>query len=276
MIDFSGEFLSFKDTLTCGQVFRFYPCDGGFTVVSRDRAAFVQNLGNRAIIDSSWDDYFKAYFDLDRDYKAILKAVLSCKNPKVTLAANAYHGIRILNQDKEEAFFSFMISQNNNIPRIKSTVEKLSARLGKEFTFRGQTLYAFPTARNIADASLSDLFDCGLGYRAQYLKEAAQGICLGQIDLEALSLLPTEDLKRELMKIKGVGDKVANCVTLFGFKRGDSFPVDTWIEKIYSEDFGGKLKDRRKISLYFLDLFKENSGYVQQYLFHAKRQGLLD
>lgn len=276
MIDFSGEFLSFKDTLTCGQVFRFYPCDGGFTVVSRDRAAFVQNLGNRAIIDSSWDDYFKAYFDLDRDYKAILKAVLSCKNPKVTLAANAYHGIRILNQDKEEAFFSFMISQNNNIPRIKSTVEKFSARLGKEFTFRGQTLYAFPTARNIADASLSDLFDCGLGYRAQYLKEAAQGICLGQIDLEALSLLPTEDLKRELMKIKGVGDKVANCVTLFGFKRGDSFPVDTWIEKIYSEDFGGKLKDRRKISLYFLDLFKENSGYVQQYLFHAKRQGLLD
>lgn len=276
MIDFSGEFLSFKDTLTCGQVFRFYPCDGGFTVVSRDRAAFVQNLGNRAIIDSSWDDYFKAYFDLDRDYKAILKAVLSCKNPKVTLAANAYHGIRILNQDKEEAFFSFMISQNNNIPRIKSTVEKLSARLGKEFTFRGQTLYAFPTTRNIADASLSDLFDCGLGYRAQYLKEAAQGICLGQIDLEALSLLPTEDLKRELMKIKGVGDKVANCVTLFGFKRGDSFPVDTWIEKIYSEDFGGKLKDRRKISLYFLDLFKENSGYVQQYLFHAKRQGLLD
>lgn len=276
MIDFSGEFLSFKDTLTCGQVFRFYPCDGGFTVVSRDRAAFVQNLGNRAIIDSSWDDYFKAYFDLDRDYKAILKAVLSCKNPKVTLAANAYHGIRILNQDKEEAFFSFMISQNNNIPRIKSTVEKLSARLGKEFTFRGQTLYAFPTARDIADASLSDLFDCGLGYRAQYLKEAAQGICLGQIDLEALSLLPTEDLKRELMKIKGVGDKVANCVTLFGFKRGDSFPVDTWIEKIYSEDFGGKLKDRRKISLYFLDLFKENSGYVQQYLFHAKRQGLLD
>ena len=276
MIDFSGEFLSFKDTLTCGQVFRFYPCDGGFTVVSRDRAAFVQNLGNRAIIDSSWDDYFKAYFDLDRDYKAILKAVLSCKNPKVTLAANAYHGIRILNQDKEEAFFSFMISQNNNIPRIKSTVEKLSARLGREFTFRGQTLYAFPTARDIADASLSDLFDCGLGYRAQYLKEAAQGICLGQIDLEALSLLPTEDLKRELMKIKGVGDKVANCVTLFGFKRGDSFPVDTWIEKIYSEDFGGKLKDRRKISLYFLDLFKENSGYVQQYLFHAKRQGLLD
>lgn len=276
MIDFSGEFLSFKDTLTCGQVFRFYPCDGGFTVVSRDRAAFVQNLGNRAIIDSSWDDYFKAYFDLDRDYKAILKAVLSCKNPKVTLAANAYHGIRILNQDKEEAFFSFMISQNNNIPRIKSTVEKLSARLGREFTFRGQTLYAFPTARDIADASLSDLFDCGLGYRAQYLKEAAQGICLGQIDLEALSLLPTEDLKRELMKTKGVGDKVANCVTLFGFKRGDSFPVDTWIEKIYSEDFGGKLKDRRKISLYFLDLFKENSGYVQQYLFHAKRQGLLD
>ena len=276
MIDFSGEFLSFKDTLTCGQVFRFYPCDGGFTVVSRDRAAFVQNLGNRAIIDSSWDDYFKAYFDLDRDYKAILKAVLSCKNPKVTLAANAYHGIRILNQDKEEAFFSFMISQNNNIPRIKSTVEKLSARLGKEFIFRGQTLYAFPTATAIADASLSDLFDCGLGYRAQYLKEAAQGICLGQIDLEALSLLPTEDLKRELMKIKGVGDKVANCVTLFGFKRGDSFPVDTWIEKIYSEDFGGKLKDRRKISLYFLDLFKENSGYVQQYLFHAKRQGLLD
>ena len=275
MIEFDANFLNVFDTLNCGQVFRFKPYKNGYIVYSLDKACYCYNDGERAIIESDDDSYFYNYFDLKRDYSKILEAIKGCNNPKVLLCANTYKGIRILRQSLYEALISFIISQNNNIPRIKGIIEKLSTALGQKRTFLGEEFYAFPTAKELANANLDLLKDCGLGYRAQYVKETAQKIVDGALDLEKLSLLPTVELKKSLLAFKGIGDKVANCVTLFGFGRGDSFPVDTWIEKIYREDFNGTLTDRVKISNYLVDLFKENAGYVQQYMFYAKREGLI-
>ncbi len=276
MITFENEFFNIKDTLDCGQVFRFSGLeDGSYTVKSKGETAKLSLKNGLVQITSSNDDYFKNYFDLSKDYSVLLKSVLSCNNEKVIKVAEKYRGIRILRQDSSEAFFSFVISQNNNIPRIKSTIEKLCVALGEKKTFDGEEYFSFPTAEAFSKADLSLLKQAGLGYRAEYIKESAQKICAGEIDFEKLNELDTDALKKELLKIKGVGDKVANCVTLFGFGRSDSFPVDTWIEKIYREDFNGTFTDRKKISRYFLDTFKENSGYVQQYLFYAKRENFI-
>lgn len=275
MIKFDSTYLNFKDTLFCGQVFRFKPYKNGFMVFTLDKAAYCYNEGNTAIIESDDDNYFYNYFDLSRDYAQIIDSINACNNEKVMLSANTYKGIRILKQDKIEALLSFIVSQNNNIPRIKSIIEKLSSTFGEKKCFLGEDYFSFPTLQALAGASYEDLKACGLGYRAEYIKETAQKLLLGELLLDDLDKLSTTELKKSLLKIKGIGDKVANCVTLFGFGRGDSFPVDTWIEKIYREDFNGTLTDRTKISNYLVDLFKENAGFVQQYMFYAKREGLL-
>lgn len=269
------NYLDFKDTLSCGQVFRYFPKDLGYIVISGDKCAYVYNKGNKAYIDTDNEPYFENYFDLSKDYAKIIKDIALTNIPKVIAVSQKYSGIRILKQEKEEAFFSFIISQNNNIPRIKSIIEKLSVNYGKKFDFRGDSYYAFPTAKVLSQLTIEQLQSTGLGYRAPYIKESAQKILSGEIDFCNLDKLSTVDLKLALLKIKGIGDKVANCITLFGFNRSDSFPVDTWIEKIYREDFNGTLSARAKINQYFLDLFKENSGYVQQYLFYAKREGYI-
>ena len=111
----------------------------------------------------------------------------------------------------------------------------------------------------------------GYGYRAKYMIEVANAILQNQINLEEIANYSTIDLKKSLMSLKGVGSKVADCISLFGYHRTDSFPVDTWIEKIYQEDFCGKLTDRVKITEWFVNEFGEYSGYVQQYLFYYKR-----
>ncbi len=275
MIKFDAEYFNIEDTLDCGQVFRFKRTDEGFTSFALDKCARIRAEGESVIIDCDDEDFWYEYFDLSADYAALVKRVLACGNAKVVEACSAYKGIRILRQSRYEALISFIISQNNNIPRIKSTIEKLCAAFGERKSFRGEEYYAFPTAERLSKCSVQDFTALGLGYRAEYLCGVTNAIASGSFDLAAVSLLPTEKLRDELLKIKGVGNKVADCAILFGFHKTDSFPVDTWIEKLYHEDFGGELTDRKKISEYFLSLFGEDSGLVQQYLFHAKRKNTI-
>lgn len=275
MIEFSVQNLNFKDTLECGQIFRFKPFDGGFIVFSLGECAILKSDGQKSIIDCTSDCYFDSFFDLSFDYAAVAEKIKGYGFEKLTKASSMYPGLRILRQDKTEALFSFIISQNNNIPRIKSTIEKTCEKLGETKTFKGIEYKAFPTAEAFARQSEDFYKSLGYGYRAEYVLNTARLVSDGKLDLSSLDKLPTPELKAELLKIKGVGDKVADCVIFFGFHRSDAFPVDTWIEKIYREDFKGSLTDRKKISKYFTDLFKEDSGYVQQYLFYAKRNGTL-
>ena len=275
IIKYDGEYFSVKDTLYCGQVFRFTEfAKDKFKIYTTDKCAVCYNDGAYAYIECNDgdEDYFKNYFDLDRDYAKIVDYAKS-KGVKVLSDAVAVgKGIRILNQDKTEMLFSFIVSQNNNIPRIKKIINTLCERLGKKITFNGEDYFTFPTVQALASVGEDFYKSIGLGYRAGYIKATADLINNGY-SLDLLTALSTKDLKEELKKIHGVGPKVADCVTLFGFHRADSFPVDTWIEKLYFEDFLGTLKNRAHITDFFLKEFGEYSGYVQQYLFHYKRNG---
>ena len=271
-IPFETEYFDPLSTLDCGQIFRFSAYNNGFKVFSMDKCAVIYLENDKTVIECYQEDkdYFYNFFDLDRDYKTICE---SANKENISILSNAIDsgkGIRILNQDKIEMLFSFIVSQNNNIPRIKGIIEKLCFNLGERKTFKDIEYHAFPSIEKMASVGEEFYTSIGLGYRAKYIKNLAEEIKNG-LDVVAFDKLDTISLKKQLSTILGVGPKVADCVALFGFHRSDSFPVDTWIEKVYREDFKGKLKDRNKISEYFVKKFKENAGYYQQYLFYYKR-----
>lgn len=271
-IKFSSEYFNAADTLFCGQLFRFAPHKNGYLVFSRDRACFIATENGETIVacEDKDEEYFYNYFDLKRDYSAIVNAAV-LYGGTLSKAATLGKGVRILNQDEKEALFSFVVSQNNNIPRIKGIIERLCSSLGEERVFYGASYRAFPTVEKIAEQDLEFFYNIGLGYRAPFIKRLAESLLSGEINLDDYRELPTPQLKKRLKQIYGVGQKVADCVSLFGFHRSDAFPVDVWTEKVYKEDFCGTIKDREKIAEWFVKEFGENSGFFQQYLFYYKR-----
>ena len=268
----NNTFFNIKDTLDCGQVFRYSNYEKGFLVYSVDKCAYCYTENDNTVIECNEKDkeYFFNYFDLCNDYGSIYERAKASPYEILKTSAELGKGIRILNQDLEETLFSFVVSQNNNIPRIKNIIEKLCKVLGERKEFGGKEYYAFPTIENMANQTLEFYKSIGLGYRAEYILKLAQSIRNG-LDLYSLKNLSTQEIKSELIKLHGVGPKVADCVTLFGYHRGDSFPVDTWMEKVYKQDFNGSLTDRKKIAERLVNEFKEKSGYYQQYLFYFKR-----
>lgn len=271
-ISYESKFFNPADTLECGQVFRFESFLKGYKVFSKDRACYIYSEGGTTFIESEDAEYFYNYFDLGQDYGAIVERMDGFNVPVLSKAAHSASGLRLLNQDPEEMIFSFIISQNNNIPRIKKIISAICRELGEEREFMGEKYHAFPSAKKMAEQDATFYKSLGAGYRDIFLAETACRIAKEGID--HLKVLPSENLRKQLLTYKGIGGKVADCVSLFGFKKTDSFPVDTWIEKLYREDFGGTLTDRNKITEYFKNLFGEYSGYVQQYLFYFKRQNL--
>ena len=268
----NNEYFNIEHTLKCGQIFRFQPYGKGYIVIATDKACYAYHEGDFAVIEceDGQEDYFTRFFDLRADYALANDRAKRSGYLILEKSAEYGKGIRILRQDYTEALFSFVISQNNNIPRIKGIIERLCSALGEKFIFNDQTFSAFPSCDKMAEQSIEFYKSIGLGYRAEYILELAKQIVNG-LNVAQLNDLPTPVLKKALTAIRGVGSKVADCAVLFGFHRGDSFPVDTWIEKVYAQDFCGELKDRAKIADWFVSKFGLDSGLFQQYLFHYKR-----
>jgi len=212
------------------------------------------------------EDEFRWYFDLDRDYAVIQQYY--AKDPILKDAMSCGKGIRILNQDKFEILISFIISANNNIPRIKNSVEALAKRFGKHI--EGE-LYAFPTPRELMQASLEDLQACGLGYRDKYIYKTCRDIMAGK-SLEEIAELPTEACRKELLKFTGVGPKVADCIMLFSMQKYDAFPVDVWIKRIMEILYFKEERSLKEIAQYAKETFGEYAGIAQQYLFFYARE----
>lgn len=270
--DYDGTYFNPTDVLECGQIFRFQPFKQGYMVFSADKACYVYADGVKTCVESDDGDYFFKFFDLERDYAAIIERAKSFNVPALSNACDKAKGVRILNQNSEEMIYSFIISQNNNIPRIKGIISRICAGLGEKRNFLGEDYYTFPSSAALASKEPEYYKSLGAGYRDVFLSQTAKRISVEGI--EHLKNLNAAQLKDALLTYKGIGPKVADCVCLFGFGKTDCFPVDTWIEKLYREDFGGTLSDRKKINAYFTDMFGQYSGYVQQYLFYAKRQNL--
>ena len=211
---------------------------------------------------------FCEYFDLGRDYSKIKELY---KNDDILRKAISFgEGIRILNQDKFETLISFIISANNNIPRIKKSIDKISKKFGKHIC---EDYYAFPTIDELFNASEEELKECGVGFRAKYIVSTVKDIKNG-FDLEEVSKLPIDKCKKELTKLMGVGPKVADCVMLFSMNKIEAFPVDVWIKKIMEELYIKEEVPLKCIEKYAKDKFGEFAGIAQQYLFFYARDNL--
>ncbi len=253
-------------TFECGQCFRWnVSSETAYVGVAMGRAVRIRRGGGSLFITGTLDDFnkiWRAYFDLDQDYAAIRCAV--CIDDYMTKATTYGAGIRILRQDKWEALCSFILSQNNNIPRIKTIIEALCRAYGDPIEFEGLTYHAFPSAEKLASLSAEDLTPLRCGYRAPYILEAARAVALGSLDLEALSSGAPEDALSALKKQTGIGDKVASCVVLFGLHMLDAFPVDTWVKKVLEAQYPQGLDPK---------IFSPYAGLAQQYMFHYARNG---
>ena len=270
-LTFSNEYFNVRDTLYCGQIFRFFEHDKGFIVLSKDKVCYLYHEQDsvKVLCEDENEQYFLNYFDSKTNYADVFSRATKSEFEILKKSAILGKGVRILKQDSVEMLFSFLISQNNNIPRIKGSINKICERLGERKSFLGFEYYTFPTAKVLSEQTQEFYKECGLGYRAPYFLGLANSINDGF--LQSVAYLTGENLRTELLKIKGIGEKVANCVLLFGFNQTNRFPVDVWIKNIYQQDFNGTLTDEKKITEYFVNLFGDYSGYFQQYLFYFKR-----
>lgn len=260
---FDTSDFNIEHILECGQVFRYKKLNNCYEVYTLNHKATI--FSQKPITICCDDEkYFEKYFDLDRDYAKIKLALK--KDGLLCKAIDFGYGIRILNQGKIEAIIGFMISANNNIPRIKQILENICREYG---TNMGD-YYAFPTLEQLSTIPLEFFTNIKCGYRDKYLYETIQ--MLKNIDLDYLDTLSTDELKQQLMKLKGVGSKVADCIMLYGFHRTDVFPTDTWIKKVYVDFCKGSTNESEKVvRSYFVNRYRELSGYAQQYLFYNKR-----
>lgn len=253
-----------KHILECGQIFRFKrEEDGSYIVNSLDKQAKIVETEGGFNITTKNPNYFVEFFDLNTDYSQIKKEIVE-KLPFMKGVIEKSPGLRILKQDFFEMVVSFIISANNNIKRIKLIIDRICSAIGKwerEYS-------AFPTKEEFFKLDVNFFKEIGAGYRAGYLANLKDSKNL--LDKEVLSVMSTITLRENLLKIKGVGPKVADCILLFAFNRLDVFPVDVWMERVYYEFFDKEKRTRPQISAYLTNAYGNLSGYIQQYLFYYK------
>ncbi|MCI6652278.1 MAG: DNA-3-methyladenine glycosylase [Ruminococcus sp.] len=255
--------LDLGETLDCGQSFRWRDNgDGSFTGVAYEKLVTVtiQN-GDLHIENTTEQDFEKIwrnYFDLDLDYDSIRSSIGEI-HPVLKEASAYAPGIRILRQEPWEALCTFIISQNNNIKRIKGIVDRLCTTFGNKI---GDTdFYTFPKPETLAKLTPDDLAPLRAGFRNKYIIDASRKVATGEVDLEKCKNVPYDDARAELCKIKGVGNKVADCTLLFGMHRIEAFPIDVWMRRAMERLFPGMTGED----------FGEYAGIAQQYIFHYAR-----
>ena len=212
---------------------------------------------------------------MDNDYGLIKQSVIKADGALKT-AVDEKSGIRILNQDFFETLISFIVSQNKSIPQIKQCVKNISHRFGDEVIgYNGEAFYVFPDVQRLHDATEEELRECKVGFRAPYIKNATEAVYSGAVTKEKLDELDIAQARELLMTIKGVGEKVANCVLLFGLGRREAFPVDVWMKRIMEQMyFDGKDTKKQDIEAFAVNKFGDLGGYAQQYLFDYARTTL--
>ena len=270
-----------EDIFECGQCFRWNKEeDSSYTGVIKNGVINVKMLGNeiifKGICDKEIKDIVEDYFDLTRDYSKIKKQ-LSEIDTYMKTSVEYGKGIRILNQDLWETIISFIISANNNIPRIKGIIERLSAKYGKEIEWNGKRYYTFPTPEELKDVSVEDYRKLGLGFRDIRLYETTKMILENKVDLQKLRENPdTKEVREQLLTLSGVGPKVADCILLFSdLKRFEVFPIDVWVRRVMN-DLYIKEEDETKVSKVKIEKianekFGNLAGLAQQYLFYWRR-----
>ncbi len=245
-------------TLDCGQAFRWQKDGSKWSGVAFGKYLEIEQKENQLIFynctKTDFENVWKNYFDFDLDYE---KIVNSYNDEHLKTAVSEFNGIRILRQEPWEALCSFIISQNNNIPRIKGIINRLCEEFGEGES--GQK--SFPSAQKLSTLTVENLSPLRAGFRAKYIIDASQKVANGEIDFQKIYDNSIEYGREELQKIKGVGAKVAECTLLYGFHKVEAFPIDVWVKRIMAEMYPNGLPA----------CVKGTEGIAQQYLFHWRR-----
>ena len=274
------ESFELKDIFECGQCFRWNENeDGTYTGVINKGVLTVEKQDKKIIftgvLDGDIEKIVRFYFDLDRNYEEI-KAQLSNIDKYLKTSVEYGKGIRILNQDLWETIISFIISANNNIPRIKGIIEKISKKYGTEIEWNEKKYYTFPTHEQLSQATVEDLRTLGTGFRDVRIYETTRKVLRGEVNLNEIVKKDTITARDELLTLSGVGPKVADCILLFStLKRFDVFPIDVWVRRVMNELYI-KNEDENKVSKKEIMKIAEQKfgaiqGLAQQYLFYWKR-----
>lgn len=259
-----------KDTILSGSCFRaIEENDGSFTNILNDRVINIKQDKNILIVKSSNMDNIKNiifdYFDLNRNYSEINEKLIK-NDINMNKIIEKCEGYKILNQNPFEMCISYIISQNNNVKRISKSIEELSKKYGTKIEYNNKIYYLFPTYDQLKNLKIEDFTNLKVGFRDKYLYDFIEKYNT----LQNIDNLDTNDALNELMKIKGIGLKVASCILLFGYKRLDTFPIDTWVKQNISNNYNIK-NDQRTIEKFAKEKYGEYSGLAIQYMFHSQR-----
>ena len=277
----NSDTFELADIFECGQCFRWNKEENGsYTGVFHKNVLNVDKVGNeiifKGICEGNIEKICTDYFDLNRDYSKI-KEELSKIDDNLKTSVEYGKGIRILNQDLWETIISFIISANNNIPRIKGIIERLAKAYGDKIEYEGKDYYTFPTPEQLRNVSIQEFRNLGLGFRDIRLYETTHMILDKEVELNKLSKMPTKQAREELLRLSGVGPKVADCILLFStLKRFDVFPIDVWVRRVMNELYI-KNADETKVTKNEIqrladEKFGALQGLAQQYLFYWKRE----
>lgn len=272
MIEIKIKDFDLKETLECGQFFRFYEEEQSYSIIAHGKILYISQEKDILKLNCTEEDYeniWKSFFDIERDYGEI-KDKISKGDSILQEAVKHAPGTRLLNQDPYECLIHFIISQNNHIPRIKKIIENLSNNFGKSID---GTNFSFPTSYDLHKASIEEIMECRTGFRAKYIKDAVRRIETENFDPYYIKTLDEQKAREELMKIHGVGGKVSDCVLLFSMQKYSSFPTDVWVKRIMQEFyFDGKEMKIPVILEFAKEKWGDYAGFAQQYLFYYAKE----
>lgn len=264
-----NKYFNIKQIAESGQCFRMNPIgEKKYALIALGRCLVLEQKAEELVelscSSGEYEELWRSYFDLDYDYGELIGCIEKGNDGFLKEAAAFGRGIRILRQDFFETMISFIISQNKNIPAIKNSIESICRRYGEAHycAETGMTYHTFPTPEALSMAGTEELRSMSVGYRDAYILSAARAITEGQLNLEQIKDCSYEEAKKALLGIHGIGEKVANCICLYGLHHIEVFPVDVWIKRILSEIY----QDR-----FCPDLFEGRMGIVQQYMFYYMR-----
>lgn len=262
-----------NDTITCGQIFRFFPLeDGSFDIILKDRVINVHMEENYLCVSSNdennLEDVVRNYFDLDNDYNSISNFLIE-KDCKLKDAIEFSNGLMMIRQDPFETVIEYIISANNGVPQIASALNNIAKKYGKKVIFNDKEYFLFPSYEDLKNVSIEEFRSCKVGFRDKYIKKMIDKLNNNEINLDLFYELNTKDALDKFMENIGIGPKVASCILLFAYQKYDVFPIDTWVKKIMKNDYG--IEGEKNIREFAIKTYGKYSGIAIQYLFNYSR-----
>lgn len=262
-----------NDTVTCGQIFRFFPLDdGSFDIIIKDRVINVYMEDDYLCVSSNKEENLKEvvmdYFDLNNDYD-VMNEFLIKNDEKIKPAVEFSSGLMMIKQDPFETVMSYIISANNGVPQIASALNNIAKNYGKKVIFNNKEYFLFPQYKDLKDVSCEEYRNCKVGFRDKYLKSMVDKLNNNEIDLEEFYSLDTNVALDKFMQNVGIGPKVASCILLFAYQKYDVFPIDTWVKKVMKNDY--EIEGEKNIREFATKTYGKYSGIAIQYLFNYGR-----